>query len=223
MTQLYMLSVFLSFVQIIYGIWCFRRLGTPHRVYIAGVMAAFGLWLFSYVTTSFNFVSKQPLHYVTPVLGSMIQAFFYKAALKSYSWSRFLPLLPVFVVSYIAIDLYLFGQRKMAIDLMSYVNVINCMLGVVLQNDLLKQTGSELKRNGLLWLNSAILLSALLGVLSNLLLSRLFQYQNNEYFLLLYYGFWPVMGLTNTGLVTYSIFLDSRKLPSLDQMPGFDR
>jgi hypothetical protein len=222
MFQLYKLMGFVSLIQIFYGISCFQQLRRPHQIYVIGAAVAFCLWLFSYTLSTFKLGDTQPLHYLTPVLCSIMQGFFYKAALKSYNWSRFLTLLPLLVVGYITVDLYVFGQRAMAIDLMIYINAIICVLGFFLQNDLLT-TKSDLKRNGLLWLNSANLLSALLGVLSNLLLNRLFQYQNNEYFSLLYYGFWAIFGVFNTFIVTYSIFLDSRKIPSLEKMPSFER
>lgn len=222
MYQLYANIGFLSLVQISYGIWCFQRLNPPHRIYILGAIANLGLWLFSYSWPVLIGGSKQSLYYVTPVLCAIMQAAFYNAALKSYRWSRFLIVLPLLVTGCISIELYWFGQRQMPTDLMSYLNAVICLLGLILQKDLLKAT-TDLKRNGLVWLNTINLLSALLGISSNLLLNKLYQYQNNEYFTLLYYGFWAAFAVANTLIVTYSIFLDSRKLPTLDRMPSFER
>lgn len=221
MFQLYLLVGFLTIVPIMYGMICFRRLSTPFRIYVTGTTASFCLWLFSYFVSQFKLGSTNSLHYITPVLYSVMYGFFYKAALRTHGWSRYLPLLPLLVLTYIAIDLYLFGQRKMAIDLMSHINAVICVLGFVLVNDLLNKK-LELKRNGLFWLNGVIVFTALLGIISSLLLNRLFQYQNNEWFSLLYFGFWSVIGCFTVTLITYSIFLDSRKLPSLAKMPSFD-
>ena len=222
MLQLYLVVGFLSIIPIAYGIACFRRLSVPFRIFVVGAAISQCLWLFSYVVSHFKLGSTNSLHYVTPVLYSVQFGFFYKVALKKYGWSRFLPLLVLPVLGYILVDLYFFGQRKMAIDLMSYTNAVICGLGFILLRDLLRD-GVSLKRNSLFWLNSVIVVSAILGIISNVLLNRLFQYQSNTWFSLIYFGFWSMIGIINNGLIIYSMFLDSRKLPSLDKMPRFDR
>lgn len=221
MLQLYLAVGFLTIVPLVYGFIRFRRLSMPLRIFVIGTSASFCLWLFSYFVSQFKLGSTNSLHYITPVLYSVIYGFFYKIALRTYGWSRYLPLLPLLVLSYIAIDLYMFGQRKMAIDLMSHINAVICILGFILLNNLLNKK-ADLKRIGLFWLNGVVVFTALLGIVSSLLLNRLFQYQNNEWFSLLYFGFWSVIGCFTITLITYSIFLDSRKLPSLAKMPAFN-
>lgn len=221
MFNLYILMGFLTLIPIGYGFWCFKRLGAPCQVIVIGTTASFCLWLYSYLVSTLKLGSTSLLHYFTPVLYSLTYSFFYRITLRPYRWSRFLVVLPVIVILYTAIDLYLNGQRIMAIDLMSHVNLAICILSLTLFYLQMKQS-SNMKRSGIVWMNGAFFLSAFLGFFSNILLNRLFQYQNNEWFSLIYYGFWAFMGSVNTGLITYSLILESNKLPSLEAIPNFE-
>lgn len=129
-------------------------------------------------------------------------------------------MLPLIVLAYILADWYVHGERKMAIDLMSYINALIFVVGLVLLNKLIKEE-SNLRYNSIFWLNNVIVFSAALGVVSSLLLNRLFEYQRNEWFSLIYFGFWSFIGLFNMALIVYAIYVDGRKLPSLDKMPSF--
>lgn len=220
---LYILSVFFDVIPILYGLLCFTYFDKPFKIFYVGFTVFFFIFLVSYTLKYFHFKTDF-LYYIVPVIRCAFQCYFFRYALTYIRFSRYFPLIPIIVFTYILINLAVYGERKMAVDLFIVVDVITAVLGSIFLWYQVRYE-SKLRKNPLFWLTIEMTEVAFLNVLSNIFLGLSHKYFNNSYFAIINtiinYNFWSIVGMINLCIITYAIYLARKKMPTLEKMPVF--